>query len=72
MLYGATIGDIVGSRFEAYDYKRKDFEFFNYEDQFTDDAIMTIAIYEAYYGVPDELKIKCQSYLDEKILSIIK
>lgn len=47
MLYGATIGDIAGSRFEAYDCKRKDFEFFNYEDQFTDDTVMTIAIYEA-------------------------
>lgn len=47
MLYGAIIGDIAGSRFEAHDYKGKDFEFFNYEDRFTDDTVMTIAIYEA-------------------------
>ena len=33
---------------------------------------ITGAIAEAYYGVPNELKIKCQSYLDEKILRIIK
>lgn len=47
MLYGAAIGDIAGSRFESYDYKSKDFEFFNYEDHFTDDTVMTIAVYEA-------------------------
>ncbi len=47
MLFGAAIGDIAGSRFESYDYKGKDFEFFNYEDRFTDDTVMTLAIYEA-------------------------
>lgn len=47
MLFGAIIGDIAGSRFEDYDYKKKDFEFFNYEDRFTDDSVMTVAIYEA-------------------------
>lgn len=47
MLFGATIGDIAGSRFESHDYKGKDFEFFNYEDRFTDDTVMTHAIYEA-------------------------
>lgn len=48
MLYGAIIGDIVGSRFEmGQETKSKKFEFFHYTDQFTDDTITTIAIAEA-------------------------
>lgn len=58
MLFGATIGDIVGSRFEAHDYKGKDFEFYNYEDRFTDDTVMTMAIYEAC------VEIKEKNYTD--------
>lgn len=53
MLFGATIGDIAGSRFESYDYKGKDFEFFNYEDRFTDDTVMTMAIYDACKEIKD-------------------
>lgn len=47
MLYGAIIGDIVGSRYEGYDHKSKDFEFFHEADRFTDDTVMTLAVYEA-------------------------
>lgn len=54
MLFGAAIGDIAGSRFENYDYKGKDFEFFNYEDRFTDDTVMTLAIYEACVEIKDK------------------
>lgn len=54
MLFGAAIGDIAGSRFESYDYKGKDFEFFNYEDRFTDDTVMTLAIYEACVEIKDK------------------
>jgi type I restriction enzyme M protein len=47
-MYGAILGDIVGSRFE---FDRpgwtKDFEFLNGEDNWTDDTVMTIAIAEA-------------------------
>lgn len=54
MLFGAAIGDIAGSRFESYDYKGKDFEFFNYEDRFTDDTVMTLAVYEACKEIKDK------------------
>ena len=47
MLYGALIGDIVGSRFEWNNYKKTDFELFNYKCRCTDDSIMTIAVHEA-------------------------
>lgn len=48
MLYGAVIGDIVGSRFErGHNPKKKNFELFHYSDRYTDDTVMSIAIYEA-------------------------
>ena len=47
-MYGAIIGDIIGSRFE-FDRgdKSRDFEFFTPECEFTDDTVMTIAVAEA-------------------------
>lgn len=47
-MYGAIIGDIVGSRFEFDNgNKSKDFELFTEECDFTDDTIMTVAVAEA-------------------------
>ena len=47
-MYGAIIGDIVGSQFE-FDRgnKSRDFEFFGKECKFTDDTVMTVAVAEA-------------------------
>lgn len=63
VLYGAIIGDIVGSRFEFNNYKGKDFEFFHPGDDFTDDTVMTFAIFEAcqiiktkHYVSPSEIE----------------
>jgi len=46
-LLGAIIGDIVGSRFEFNNYRKKDFELFTDDCQVTDDSIMTIAVASA-------------------------
>ena len=47
-MYGAVLGDIIGSRFE-FDRggKTKDFKLFTAEDGFTDDSVMTVAVAEA-------------------------
>ena len=47
-MYGAILGDIIGSPFE-FDRgdKTKDFELFTIGCHFTDDSVMTIAIGEA-------------------------
>ena len=47
-MYGAIIGDIVGSRFE-FDRggKTKEFELFTDKCEFTDDTVMTVAVAEA-------------------------
>ena len=46
-MLGAIIGDIVGSRFEWNNIKTKEFEFFNYHCEFTDDSVMTLAVANA-------------------------
>ena len=46
-MIGAIIGDIVGSRFERYNHKSKDFELFNSRCRPTDDSMMTLAIAKA-------------------------
>ena len=47
MLYGAIIGDIVGSRYEFRKHRSKKFSFFDRKMFFTDDTVMTLAVYEA-------------------------
>ncbi len=51
-MYGAILGDIIGSRFE-FDRggKIKDFELLTIEDKFTDDSVMTVAVAEALLEV---------------------
>lgn len=51
-MYGAILGDIIGSRFE-FDRggKTKDFELLTTEDEFTDDSVMTVAVAEALLEV---------------------
>lgn len=51
-MYGAMLGDIIGSRFE-FDRgnKSKEFTFFTRESVYTDDSVMTIAVAEAILKV---------------------
>ena len=42
-LFGAIIGDIVGSIYEFGNIKTKDFEFFSMDGSYTDDSILTLA-----------------------------
>ena len=46
-MYGAIVGDIVGSRFEAYGPRERDFEFYPRSGPratFTDDTVLTVAV----------------------------
>ena len=49
MLYGAIIGDIVGSIYEFRNIKTKNFPFFSPRGYITDDSCMTIAIADAIH-----------------------
>ncbi len=84
-MYGAMLGDIIGSRFE-FDRgnKSKDFTFFTRESEYTDDSVMTIAVAEAiltdiaaamgetFYGCPEELKKVCEKRIEPEMREILK
>ena len=48
-MYGAILGDIVGSpyEFDCNNYKGKDFPLFSQRSEFTDDTVMTLAVARA-------------------------
>ena len=52
-MYGAILGDIIGSPYE-FDQgsKTKDFPLFTQESEFTDDTVMTIAVADAFLDAP--------------------
>lgn len=52
-MLGAIIGDIVGSRFEFNNYRKKDFEFLHKDCFFTDDSVMNVAIANALMTCKD-------------------
>ncbi len=58
-MYGAILGDIIGSPFE-FDRgnKTKDFELFSKGCGFTDDTVMTIAVGEALMSVGPDASVK--------------
>ena len=49
-MYGAILGDIIGSpyQFDDYNYKAKDFPLFSKDSEFTDDSVMTLAVAKAF------------------------
>ena len=58
-MYGAILGDIIGSPFE-FDRgdKTKEFDLFTKDCDFTDDSVMTIAVGEALLAVGPEATVK--------------
>ena len=66
-MFGAIIGDIVGSRFEFNNIKSKEFEFFHEKCSFTDDTVCTAAVADILLHNLDPaiaLQKFCQDYQD--------
>ena len=61
-MYGAILGDIVGSpyEFDHNNYKAKDFPLFSQRSEFTDDTVMTLAVAKALLDTrgQDDVAIK--------------
>lgn len=53
-IFGAVIGDIVGSRYEFANHRSKDFPLFGDDCRFTDDSLMTIAVAAALTDCGDK------------------
>ena len=52
-MYGAILGDIIGSPYEFdRSSKTKDFPLFSPESRFTDDTVMTVAVADAFLSCP--------------------
>lgn len=60
-MYGAIIGDIVGSVYEFSNIKTKDFPLFAASCDYTDDTVMTIAVAKAILRSQDERLQKRQN-----------
>ena len=69
-MYGAILGDIIGSRFE-FDRgrKTKEFAFFTSESNYTDDTVMTVAVAEALL---DTEKDADEKTIKEKLVHSMK
>ena len=54
-MFGAIIGDMVGSpyEFDANNIKTKEFELFSLRSCFTDDSVMTLAVAQAMLDTAD-------------------
>ena len=64
-MFGAVLGDIIGSPYE-FDMgdKTKDFPLFSTESHFTDDTVMTIAVAEALINAPDDEEVIRRRLID--------
>lgn len=72
-MYGAVIGDIVGSPYE-FDFnniKTKDFPLFSEKSEFTDDTVMTVAVAEALLDVIED-KIISDDDIKVRIVDAMK
>lgn len=72
-MWGAIIGDIVGSRFEHNNCRSKDFMLFTARNRFTDDTLMTLAVAKALCrcgrGSDEELRaetVRCMRIVGTK------
>ena len=65
MLYGAIIGDIVGSKYEFNNIKTKEFDFYDKDMFFTDDTVMSIAIYNSLLKCKGNYSNLHQKVIDE-------
>ena len=65
-MFGAIIGDVVGSRFEFNNIKTKEFELVAHDSEFTDDTVMTIAVMDWMCHASDLYdKKEASSYLQK-------
>ena len=72
-MWGAILGDIIGSRFEHVNCRKKDFTLFSSVNRFTDDTLMTLAVAKALCrcgrGTDEELRdetIRCMRIMGAK------
>lgn len=68
-MYGAIIGDIIGSVYEFNNIKTKDFPLFTSSNRFTDDTVMTVAVADAVLKCKVGNKIDNIDFFKESLYS---
>lgn len=53
-MYGAVLGDVIGSFYEVHNVKSEDFELFPHGATFTDDSVLTVAVAESILRMDDQ------------------
>lgn len=72
-MYGAVLGDIIGSPYEFNNCKSKDFPLFSRKSAFTDDSIMTLAVAKAFLEcVPGSDDQTIQQQLVHEMITLAK
>ncbi len=61
-MYGAVLGDIIGSTYEVYNIKKEDFELFPYGSKFTDDTVLSVATMAQILSRDDSRMARRKSY----------
>lgn len=64
-MYGAIIGDIVGSKYEFRPIKTKEFPFVSEGCEFTDDTVMTVAVARAIISARDSRRPFSEALVEE-------
>jgi ADP-ribosylglycohydrolase len=62
MILGAITGDVIGSRYEFFNTKKKDFQLFSEYSQFTDDTVLTVATMECLLSKEKDYTLFYQMY----------
>ena len=73
-MYGAVLGDIIGSPYERHNKKSKDFPLFSRYSRFTDDTVMTLAVAAGFMSVfsdPDS-QIYDGNYVNDDNKSLVE
>ena len=52
-MFGAIVGDVIGSYYEFFNSKSYDFKLFNEKTRFTDDTVLSFAIADAFMNKKD-------------------
>ena len=81
-MYGAILGDIIGSPYEWHNKKSKDFPLFSKFSRFTDDTVMTLAVADGFMSAfnnadnyiedGDEVTDENKAYVEEFIIRSMK
>ena len=62
-LFGAVIGDVIGSAYEWDNVKTTDFKLFSKKSDFTDDAVLSIAVADCLLDAILRIKTPCNNNL---------